>query len=658
MCPVTHTYAENGDLATSREYMEFDTKADLQGVSLVQSYAYDAVGRTTEVTYKQGEAVKEKYTQSYDGRNYITQDSYTDGYGSTAKTLNRTYQYDAIGRLTETGVTNGEKTKTTGYQYDKVGNRLYQTVADGTKTVSTKYTYNALGQLTKTQKGLGQAQNVANWYNEAIYTYDNYGNRTGTEVYEVNEGITGSEKIGDVRYSYDESNQMVKYETKGTEEESWTEKARNVYNGEGMRIRQYENGNSWARQYFYIGGALAISTDGSNENFVKSENILTPDGTILAALREAKAGEEIEGNAYWIYHYDARGSATNLVGAKNGSLYRAEENIYDAFGNEEEIKQSTSSVVNDIKFTGATLDNSGTYYLGSRHYDPNTGRFLQQDTFKGEAYSPWTQNLYTYTSNNPVNYVDPTGHILGAIIGGLIGGVKAILNGDGFLDVMTSAASGFLTGLLVDTAIGTGGLTGLALAAGGNALIKGTEEAAHMAINGQRLDGNRILHSAAHGAIEGVVGYGIGRYTANALSDTGFAGRKSILEAFNDVINKEINWKEIVEFSKGFPLDHIGGLAQRDTLNAIDNSINKTTRSPKTHVSKRTRAVHGGGGGKFEMSTNTTRAEIARRVDQQVRTTNRKTMAQKFYEESYRRAGLKAPQMDMRYVASHGYKKW
>ena len=415
-----YTYAANGDLTTSREYMEFDTKADLQGVSLVQSYAYDAVGRPTEVAYKQGEAVKEKYTQSYDGRNYITQDSYTDGYGSTAKTLNRTYQYDAIGRLTETDVTNGEKTKTTGYQYDKVGNRLYQTVADGTKTVSTKYTYNALGQLTKTQKGLGQAQNVANWYNEEIYTYDSYGNRTGTEVYEVNEGITGSEKSGDVRYSYDESNQMVKYETKGTEEESWTEKARNVYNGEGMRVRQYEDGNSWARQYFYIGGALSISTDGSNENFVKSENILTPDGTILAALREAKAGEEIEGNAYWIYHYDARGSATNLVGAKNGSLYRAEENIYDAFGNEEkEIKQSTSSVVNDIKFTGATLDNSGTYYLGSRHYDPNTGRFLQQDTFKGEVYSPWTQNLYTYTSNNPVNYVDPTGHTFEELLGNL-----------------------------------------------------------------------------------------------------------------------------------------------------------------------------------------------------------------------------------------------
>ena len=157
---------------------------------------------------------------------------------------------------------------------------------------------------------------------------------------------------------------------------------------------------------------------------------------------------------YWIYHYDARGSATNLVGAKNGSLYRAEENIYDAFGNKEELKQSTSSVVNDIKFTGATLDNSGTYYLGSRHYDPNTGRFLQQDTFKGEAYSPWTQNLYTYTSNNPVNYVDPTGHFfkeigiaVGVIIGLVCGGKKGAKAG---------AQIGGTIGTAVDKALGFG----------------------------------------------------------------------------------------------------------------------------------------------------------------------------------------------------------
>ena len=50
---------------------------------------------------------------------------------------------------------------------------------------------------------------------------------------------------------------------------------------------------------------------------------------------------------------------------------------------------------------------------------------MQQDTFKGDIYSPWTQNLYTYTSNNPVNYIDPTGHSMMGILAGIANAVKA-----------------------------------------------------------------------------------------------------------------------------------------------------------------------------------------------------------------------------------------
>ena len=50
---------------------------------------------------------------------------------------------------------------------------------------------------------------------------------------------------------------------------------------------------------------------------------------------------------------------------------------------------------------------------------------MQQDTFKGDVYSPWTQNLYTYTSNNPVNYIDPTGHSMMGILAGIANAVKA-----------------------------------------------------------------------------------------------------------------------------------------------------------------------------------------------------------------------------------------
>ncbi len=266
---------------------------------------------------------------------------------------------------------------------------------DGTKTVSTKYTYNALGQLTQTQKGLGTADSVANWVNEELYTYDMYGNQTGGRGIRNQRGDHKQRKAGDVRYSYDESNQMVQYETKGVEETEWTQAARNVYNGEGMRIRQYENGNDWARQYFYIGGALAISTDGSNENFVKSENILDLERHDPSSAERSEGRRADRRERILDLPLRCAGSATNLVGVKDGALYRAEENVYDAFGNEETgMKETVSSVQNDIKFTGATLDNSGTYYLGAgtttRTRGGSCSRIRSRETYTARGHRTYT----------------------------------------------------------------------------------------------------------------------------------------------------------------------------------------------------------------------------------------------------------------------------
>ena len=80
---------------------------------------------------------------------------------------------------------------------------------------------------------------------------------------------------------------------------------------------------------------------------------------------------------------------------------------YDEFG----VTTSTGDTFfNEVTFTGSIADASGLLYMNARYYNPATARFLSQDTYTGSASVPWTQHLYAYCNNNPVNMVDPTGH--------------------------------------------------------------------------------------------------------------------------------------------------------------------------------------------------------------------------------------------------------
>ena len=76
---------------------------------------------------------------------------------------------------------------------------------------------------------------------------------------------------------------------------------------------------------------------------------------------------------------------------------------YDAFDNFT-VKEET--VTKRFCFTGEQYDPaSNLYYLRARFYSPVIGRFLNEDTYYGDGL-----NLYAYCHNNPLTYVDQTGH--------------------------------------------------------------------------------------------------------------------------------------------------------------------------------------------------------------------------------------------------------
>ena len=349
-------------------------------------YQYDRRGQTTgyaelsqenEPTADEIKAHQIRYHYDSDGK--LTKVTYpTTKNGVHALS----YEYDQNGRLTKTVTTdhkNDDKTKTVTYTYDKAGNRTKED--DG--TTQTAYTYNGLDQLQTATKEKGTTVNEVRQY-----SYDANGNQT--DVKNTKTGQTES-------YTYDAENRLSKVSV--TDKDGKTAVIQqNRYNGDGQRIQKVEG--SKTTNYYYQDGVVSYTTDG--DNIQTSQNLIGTDGNILATQRYGSDHTD-----YLLYHKDIQGSTTSLV-KEDGSVdatYR-----YTDFG--ETMINGDNKAENEVCYTAGIYDQStGLYYLNARYYDPEDGRFVTEDSYRGETNEPDTQNLYVYCANNPVNYVDPSGHL-------------------------------------------------------------------------------------------------------------------------------------------------------------------------------------------------------------------------------------------------------
>ena len=121
--------------------------------------------------------------------------------------------------------------------------------------------------------------------------------------------------------------------------------------------------------------------------------------------------EKIEGSTYF-YITDALG---NVRGLSDTSENTTDSYRYDAYG---VLLSRSGTTKNCYGYQSEEYDETtGLIYLRARYYSPVSGRFISQDSYSGEIWSPVTLNKYIYANNNPVNYNDPSGHFALSMVG-------------------------------------------------------------------------------------------------------------------------------------------------------------------------------------------------------------------------------------------------
>ena len=199
------------------------------------------------------------------------------------------------------------------------------------------------------------------------------------------------------------------------------------YNSDGMRtVKKVYKNNELVYTYTYIwdgdvllGGRMEV-TDADEPITIR---YLYDDSGELY-------GMDYNGNGYFGFIKNLQGDIVSIVPLDSES--NVEVNMeYDAWG-KPIIKQASSAAegllmamlmaVTNVGYRGYFYDfDTGLYYLRSRYYDPEIGRFINADdteqlkvpseAMSGLSNEVLTINLFAYCGNNPVMRIDPNGQI-------------------------------------------------------------------------------------------------------------------------------------------------------------------------------------------------------------------------------------------------------
>ena len=173
------------------------------------------------------------------------------------------------------------------------------------------------------------------------------------------------------------------------------------YNESGLRTKKI-SGNT-TTEYTYVGGTLLQQTDGTN--------------TLSFAYDAGSVrGFKLNNSADYYYLRNLQGDIVGIYDDQGNIVCRY---TYDAWGNVISVKDSGGTSItsathianlNPIRYRGYYYDTeTKLYYLQTRYYNPEWGRFLNADSLFVAGAGLVSSNMFAYCGNNPVMGSDPSG---------------------------------------------------------------------------------------------------------------------------------------------------------------------------------------------------------------------------------------------------------
>ena len=474
-------------------YDKFDRTTKEQYNNVTYEYAYDASGQLAKQTSTAGEEYNYEYDSLgrlirsneyndgtfeqrtehiYDASNRLTKQSWYNVGGVTTMS----YAYSTTtGLLSSLNATVQNSSIPVAYTYQGA-NQLRSKAIGSVMTKAYNYCYNEDGGY---RASLPNYVNYRDSSGNLIYGDNCYYDSNGRLVKILDSGSSTTTRA---TYGYDQQGQLTSATVGGTRYTYSYDTAGNIQSKKvgSTTTNYYTYGNSAWRDLLtaYNGGSITYSGgnptkyyDGSTFTWTQGRRLATAkvgstnisytydmagvrssktvgsttyDFTTLSGLvtRQTGGGKTIDfvydennqplamkyNNTLYYYVLNAQGDVVRIVDSSRNTVASY---TYDPWG---KIISSSGTLadINPLRYRGYYYDSeTGFYYLQSRYYDPEIGRFINADSYAStDATGLLSTNMFAYCENNPVMRVDPTGELFWDILDVFM----AALSWDDFLE--------------------------------------------------------------------------------------------------------------------------------------------------------------------------------------------------------------------------------